>query len=102
MLYTLAAPYTFEGETVTEIEVALEAMTGQDIIELQKKYRRIASKKNSVLLGSVAMLASDTDFQLYVLSHLTERPVEFYTGLPANEMLGLCAEVQGFFLKSSE
>lgn len=102
MLYTLSAPYTFEGETVSEIEVALEAMTGQDIIDLQKKYRRISSKKSPMLLGSVAMLASDTDFQLYVLSHLTERPVEFYTGLPACDMLGLCTEMQGFFLKGSE
>lgn len=102
MLIKLSAPYTFEGKTSSEVEVAIEAMTGQDLIEIQRRFRRVAPKKNTTALNSLIITATDTDFQLFVLSDLTGLPIEFFTGLPVCDMMRLCSEINGFFLKDSE
>lgn len=98
MIIELSKPYDFEGKTYEKIEILTDGMTGQDLIELQRKYKKISSKKEMLTASSLSLLTSNTDFNLFVLSELSGQPIEFFTGLPCADMMSAIAEIQAFLL----
>ena len=93
MFYKFSKPYTFEGKEFTEIELDLESMTGNDFVEAKKEYK-IRGFENLVP-------TTDSEFCAVVASKLAKQPLEFFTGLPAKDYIGLTTKVMNFLLPLS-
>ena len=101
MIVEFKKPYDFEGKKYSEIEVAVEELSGQNLINLQKRYQKTLAKK-SFQTSSLAALTIDTDFILFALGELTKQPMEFFTQMPANDMLSCIYALQGFLSSGSD
>lgn len=82
-------PYTFEDETVTEVDLSgIENLTAADMIAVQKQMTKG---------GTVdALPEMSLQYACIVAARVTKRPVEFFTGLPAREAIKLKNKVTGF------
>ena len=83
-------PYKFEGKEYTELDLsALENVTGEDMIRINK---RLARKSTEVTLVPEITL----EYALNLAADLTELPVEFFTRLPGKYAIMVKNRVQGF------
>lgn len=84
-----AKPYHFEDETFTEVDLSeIENIKAQDMISVQKIINRS---------GDVSALPEmSIQYACYIASRITDKPVEFFTGLPAREAIKLKNIVTGF------
>lgn len=82
-------PYTFEEETYTEVDLSgLEDITAADMIATQKQMAKG---------GSVDMLPEmSVQYACIIAARITNKPIEFFTGLPAREAIKLKNVVSGF------
>lgn len=82
-------PYHFEDETYTEVDLSgLEGITAADMIAAQK----LMSKDGTVN----ALPEMSLQYACYIASRVADKPVEFFTGLPAKEAVKLKNMVTGF------
>ena len=89
-LLTLSKPYTFEGQTYTEIDLAgLETLTAEDMIAAEKYLNRsgIISPIPDMTLEHVCFMASRT----------SGLPVEFFKRLPPKDATKLKNKITTFF-----
>jgi hypothetical protein len=86
----LSKPYTFEGETISEIDFSgLEDISANDMI-----------KANKVLAtsGQVTVLPeNDLLYCLIIASNATKYPVEFYKALKPRDAIKVKNKVTSFF-----
>jgi len=82
-------PYTFEGETFTEVDLTeIENITAADMIAAQK----VMSKG-----GTVEMLPEmSLQYACVIAARVSKRPIEFFTSLPARDAIKLKNIVTGF------
>ena len=82
-------PYTFEEETVSEIDISgIEGLTAADMIAVQKQMTKG---------GTVdALPEMSLQYACIVAARVTKRPIEFFTGLPARDAIKLKNKVTGF------
>lgn len=88
-LLRFTKPYHFEDEIFTEVDLsAIENITASDMIAAQK----LMSKG-----GSVDVLPEmSVQYACYIASRVADKPVEFFTGLPAKDAIKLKNIVTGF------
>ncbi len=92
MKYEFKSPYTFDGETFTDLEVPLEGMTGAQFLEVKKSYVKSDPGANPVTM------VFDQSFVVYLCAKLCKQKLEFFEGLPVADFVGLCTKVSGFLL----
>ena len=82
-------PYTFEEETVSEIDISgIDGLTAADMIAVQKQMTKG---------GTVdALPEMSLQYACIVAARVTKRPIEFFTGLPARDAIKLKNKVTGF------
>ena len=82
-------PYKFEGETYKEVSLeGLKEITAQTMIDAEKYYGRT---------GDFSVIPEMTmDCACYIASKVTDKPIEFFLGLPAWEAIKLRNRVRAF------
>lgn len=92
LILKLSKPYAFEGQTCTEIDLSgLEAVTAGTLARVGKTVLQQSPSLNP------AMLESTMPFCIEMAVRVTQRPYEFFRGLPARDGMRLKAMVSGFF-----
>ena len=92
MQYEFKQPYKFEDAEWTELEVPVEDMTGAQFLAVKKAFTKANPGANPV------SMVFDQEFCIYLLARLCKQPLEFFEGMPANEMVPLCTQVSSFLL----
>lgn len=89
LIVKLSAPYTFEGETVNEIDLsAMETIRGVDMVAV----------KNRSGTGKASPLPEMTmEFSLAMAAQVTEKPIEFFDNLPGRAAIRVKNAVTSFF-----
>ncbi len=83
-------PYLFDRREYTEIDLSgMENLTGDDMVAINRHMARSLS-------GSAAVPEVSVEYACYFASRATQLPVEFFTGLPAREVLKVKNRVVGF------
>lgn len=86
-LVKFSRPYTFEGETYTEIDLSgLETVTAGDVIRVNNQV-----KKGNDLVPELSM-----QFACQMAARVSHKPVEFFTRLPARDGMKVKNVVTGF------
>lgn len=82
-------PYRFEGEVYTEVDLSgIEDITAADMIAAQK----VMSKGGTVeVLPEMSM-----QYACVIAARVAQKPIEFFTGLPARDAIRLKNIVTGF------
>ncbi len=89
-LVVFKKPFKFEGKEFTEIDLSgIEDMTGDQLIAAH----RLFVKNKGVSLTPEL----DPAFGAIVASMVTDKPIEFFHALPANELGKVKRVVSGFF-----
>lgn len=90
MKYVLSKEYEFEGQKYTEIEIDLGMLTGRDVSAAKREWARVGNFS--------PLMASDTDFCVFLAAKAAKLPIEFMSGLPAKDYCGIAQEVSNFLL----
>lgn len=86
-LVKFSRPYTFEGETYTEIDLSgLENVTAGDIIKVNRQLKKVNEMVPEL----------STQFACYMAARVSHKPVEFFTRLPARDGMKVKNVVTGF------
>ena len=89
-LVRFSKPYTFEGETYTEIDLAgMEGLTTRDMT---------AAEKHLAKNGQVSPIPEMTmEYACFIAMLSTDKPIEFFRGLPTKDAIKLKNRVTNFF-----
>ena len=83
-------PYLFDRREYTEIDLSgMENLTGDDMVAINRNMARSLS-------GSAAVPEVSVEYACYFAGRAAKLPVEFFTGLPAREVLKVKNRVVGF------
>lgn len=86
-LVKFSAPYTFEGETYTEIDMpGLEHITAAHVLKVTQML-----KKSNSLVPEITL-----QFACLMAARCSNQPVEFFLRLPAREAMKVKNTVTGF------
>ena len=89
-LVRFSKPYTFEGQTYTEVDLAgMENLTTRDMTDAEKHLA-----KNSQVSPIPEMTM---EYACYIAMRSTEFPIEFFRGLPVKDAIKLKNRVTNFF-----
>ena len=99
MIIDFRKEHEVEGNKYSAVEIKLEDLSGKDLMDLQKDWRRISTSKNkNTESKSLITLALNTDFIVFVCAKFSQKPLEFFTSLPAKDFMAVTGEVQNFLL----
>ncbi len=85
-IFKLSKPFTFEGETYTELNLAaLEDITGQQLCEVEKMFK----KQEDFNLASLDVMEYDLNYIFIFYSFALNKPIEFFKALPATDVVKL-------------
>ena len=87
-IYKLKKPFTFEGETYTELNIPLEDITGQQLYEAERIY-----VKNG---GSTVGMEYNLEFIFILCSMVSEKPIELFYAMSATDAYHLKYKIAGF------
>ena len=87
----LKKPIEHEGQTVTELELDLEGLTGEDMTQAEAEHAVMTGGASSVLELSKAYL-------MHVAARAAKLPVETIKSLDARDFTRVTMEVQNFLL----
>lgn len=86
--YVLSAPFKFEDQEITELNLDLESLTGRDISIVKREWAG---------LGNFSpMPSTDVDFCAMLAAKASKQPFEIIESLPAKEYTKLAQEVSNF------
>jgi hypothetical protein len=89
LVLKLSKPYTFEGQTYTEIDLSgLENTTAADLAAVGK----LLTRKGNVN----PLLEMSLEYAMYMAARVANLPLEFFTRLPSREAMKLKNIVTGF------
>ena len=91
MKYTLTRPVKFEGETVKEIDLDLNSLTGHDLITIQLQL----SRENPDRL--VLAQAYDPILAVYIAARASKKPLNFFDVIPMRDLAAIQTKVTVFF-----
>lgn len=90
MKHVFDKPFNFEGAEYKELDLKLDALTGQDIS---------AAKREWAAAGNFSPVpVADSDFCAAVAAKACKLPIEFFYALPAKEYTKLTQAVSNFLL----
>lgn len=92
MKYEFKRPYKFEDAEFAELEVPVEDMTGAQFLAVKKAFVKANPGANPV------SMVFDQEFCIYLMARLSKQPLEFFEGMPANDLVPLCTQVTSFLL----
>ena len=82
-------PYTFEGETYTEVDLSgLEDLSAADLCKVGKMVKKID--------GVDPIAEMSLSYAIFMAARVTGKPLEFFQQLPAREAVKLKNLVVGF------
>ncbi len=85
-IFKLSKPFTFEGETYTELNLSeLEDITGQQLYEVEKIFK----KQEDFELTSMDAMEYDLNYIFILCSFALKKPIEFFKALPATDVVKL-------------
>lgn len=90
MLHILTKDYEFEGKTYSELQLNLDDLTGKDVSAAKREWARSGNYS--------PLMASDTDFCVFLAAKSAKLPVEFMEGLPAKDYCAIGQAVSNFLL----
>lgn len=90
--YTLRRPFTFEEREVKELILDFERLTGEDILQAERRYYAEAV---------VAVPAKELSkaFQAYIVASAANVPVELVRAMPAKDFTSVTLDAQNFLLR---
>ena len=91
MKHVFSKPYKFEEKEYTEIEFDLEQVSGWMIEQAIRLYRRNG--------GTASVPYLEGEFCMQILHNITNKPLEFFKGLPAKDYCALNMAVTNFFVE---
>lgn len=95
-LISLNNPITFEGKKYTGFDLSpLEDWTGQDLIDAQKAYKKVAGDTFSPIEALVP--ESSLEYALFIAARVTGLPIELFKKLKARDAKQVKAKVIFFF-----
>lgn len=98
MIIEFSKEHKFEGKTYSNVELAIEDLSGDDLMALQKEWRMKTGKLRDIMTKSAMTVALDTEFVLYACSRFSQKPMEFFTSLPVKDFMKVTSSVQNFLL----
>ena len=90
MKYIRTKEYEFEGTKYTEVELNIDELTGKDV----SAAKRVWAKSGNYS----PLMASDSDFCIYLAAKSAKLPVEFMENLPAKDYCAIAQEVSNFLM----
>ena len=88
MKYEFSAPYTFEEQVYTEIDLDLDSLKGSDIANVTREWTRA---------GNMSMMkTTDDTFCTLLAAKAAKLHVEFFEQLPAKDYIQITTMVAGF------
>lgn len=90
MKFKFRKPYKFEEKEYKEVEVNVDALTGEDMMIVKKEF---SDSGNFVMVP-----ATDWDFCVRVAARASKLPIEFFLRMPAPEYCRLATAVSNFLL----
>lgn len=89
-LVKFSKPYTFEGQTYTEIDLSgIGDMTAQDMVDAEKFLTR------SGIISPIPEMT--VEYVCFIANRATGQPVEFFKGLPTKDAVKVKNKVTSFF-----
>lgn len=84
-------PYEFEGTKHTEVDLSeIESLSTKDLADIDKVF-------NTQAQGNIEVLKEmNIVYSCIVAAKVTQKPIEFFQGLPANEGIKIKNMVTGF------
>lgn len=98
MIIEFTKEHKFEGKTYSSVEIAIEDLSGKDLMDLQREWRTKTGRARDVSSKSALAVSLDTDFILYACAKFAKQPLEFFTALPVKDFMSVTAAVQNFLL----
>ena len=99
MEITLNSVYKFEGESFEKIKIPVDTLNGDQLIKIQKDYKKLLTNNTArAAAENLTLLAGNAEFQVFLASSLTKKPMDFFTGLPAKDFLNLSMTLTSFLL----
>lgn len=93
LLVKFGKPYTFEGNTYTEIDLSgLENLNAASMIDVNRKMSRHS--------GIDIMPEVSLEYAVNIAAKATTQPIEFFLGLPPKEAIKVKNRVMGFLFGS--
>lgn len=90
-IFKLSKPFTFEGETYTELNMAaFQDITGQQISEAERIYKKQYNVNNTVLIEYTF------DFIFILCSIVLNKPIELFEAMSATDAFSLKYWVSSF------
>lgn len=90
-IFKLSKPFTFEGETYTELNMAaLEDITGQQLCEAERIYKKQYDTNNTVLIEYTF------DFIFILCGIVLNKPIEVFKAMSATDAFSLKYWVSNF------
>ncbi len=86
-----AKPFTWENETIEEIELDFDSLTGESMTKAQREC--LAMNRNPG-----AFPEGDKTFLAHIASYACKRPVDFLLALPIKDFAQVTITVQNFLL----
>lgn len=88
-------PFHFEGKDYTEIELNLEALTGNDLEKAEVQFTNMDAQ----IAAQTPMKEMSKGFQAIIAAKAAKQPIEFIRALPMNEYAKVTSRVMVFLLK---
>ncbi len=89
----LSKPFTFEGETYTELNLAaLEDITGQQLCEVEKTVKR----QYDLMPVDYETIEYNLNYIFLLCSFVLNKPIEFFQSLPSSDVIKLKYKVIRF------
>lgn len=92
--FVLSKPVEFDGETITELDVEFDSLTGDDILAAERQYNTSAAKTKD--FAPVKELSKS--YLVYIVARASKQPAELFNKLSAKDFSKLTVEAQNFLL----
>lgn len=92
-IFKLSKPFTFEGETYTELNIAaFQDITGQQLCDVERTFK----KQYTLAAADYDALEFNLNYIFLLCSFVLNKPVEFFQALPAVDTVKLKYKVIRF------
>lgn len=96
MKFKLRKPVEFDGNTVMEINLDLESLTGEDILQVERQFSYGNSENQANMIKEFSK-----EWQILVAAKAAKLPKEFFLRIDARDFSLITIAVQNFFVLGS-
>lgn len=90
--YTFIQPVEYKGSTFESIELDFDALTGQDLIEVERLFIAADPMNEAVNIREFSK-----EYQIIVASQLASLPIDFFHKICARDFSQITTKVRLFF-----